>query len=81
VEPAKNSTLATVAVPTADALAVTVVAVPTVRDVPEVGAVIATDGAVTLTLTIGDVAVAPAESVTRAVMGNTPAADGVHVNE
>lgn len=80
--PAKNSTLATVAGATGVAVALSDTTVPEVTDAPALGAVSATVGAVTLTLTIADVTVVPAESVTRAVRAKIPdvAGDQVTVN-
>ena len=79
VVPEKNSTLLTVAGATGVAVAVRVALVPNTMAVPAVGAVRETEGPVTLTLTAVEVAVAPLESVTRAVNAVTPAADGVQV--
>ncbi|MCX6950592.1 MAG: hypothetical protein NTV51_00145 [Verrucomicrobia bacterium] len=78
VVPAKNSTLASVAVPTAVAVAVSVTAELTLTVEPAEGAVNETLGAVTLTLTAVEVTVTPLESVTRAVREVMPAAVGVH---
>jgi hypothetical protein len=79
VAPAKNSTLLTVAGETATAVADRVVDVPTTNEAPATGAVIATDGAVILTFTITEVALAPLESVTLAVSAVTPAAVGTQL--
>ena len=81
VAPAKKSTLVTVAVPTALALATSAVAVPSVTDVPATGLVSVTVGAVTLTLTTDDVTWVLLESVTRAVSAVMPDAAGVQVIE
>ena len=80
---AKNSTWEIVAPALAVALAVTVVAVPTVVDAPDVGAVMATvgTGAAAVTFTAAEVAVMLAESVTRAVSATAPALVGVHETE
>jgi hypothetical protein len=48
---------------------------------PAVGVVSVTVGPVTLTNTLGDVAVAPEESVTRAATVNTPAVAGTQLVE
>jgi hypothetical protein len=70
--------LVTVAGATGVAVALRATVVPAVIAVEEVGEVIATDGAVTLTLTIVEVAVVPLESVTRAVRAKIPAELGAH---
>jgi hypothetical protein len=64
---------------TALAVAETVVAVPRATVEPATGAVNATLGAVILTFTITEVALAPLESVTFAVNAVTPAAVGTQL--
>jgi hypothetical protein len=78
---AKKSTFDTVAGETAAAVAVMVVAVLTTNVDPAVGAVSATEGAVTVTFTVAEVTLVPFESVTRVVSAKTPAADGVQLTE
>jgi hypothetical protein len=79
----RNSTLATVAVPTVVAVAVNVVVVPRATLEPLVGAVSTAarlpGAAATLTLMAGDVTAVPFESVTRAVRTTVPAAAGVQL--
>lgn len=77
--PAKNSTLLTVAVPTAVAVAPRTLLAPSVSAAPAAGAVRATLGAVRVTLTAGEVLWTPLESVTRAESVVTPATVGVQV--
>ena len=81
VAPAKKSTFVTVAGATELAVAVRATATPKVTPAPDVGAVSATLGTVTVTFTLADVTVVPLESVTRAVSAVTPEAVGVHVVE
>ena len=83
VVPARKSTRATVAVPTAAALAVISVAAPSATLAPATGAVNATVGtpAATVTLTADDVIVVPLDSVTRAVNETVPVAVGVQSKE
>ena len=76
--PAKKSTLETVPL-AAVATALRDVAVPRITPAPAVGAVSATVGAVTLTLTMVDVIVVPFESVTFAVRAVIPEAVGVQL--
>ena len=72
--------MVTVAGATEAAVAVKAMGVPTEPEVPA-GRFVASDtlGAVTLTLTMGDVAVAPFESVTLAVSVKIPEADGAQL--
>ena len=82
VAPAKKSTFVIVPEVPGVALADNVVATPMATVDPATGAVRATVGAEgTMTLTTAEVAVAPAESVTRAVSAVTPEAVGVHVTD
>lgn len=81
VAPAKNSTDATVAGATATGVAATATVLPAVTEAPAVGAVIVTDGAVTDTLTMIDVAIRPVESVTFAVRAVIPETEGVQLTE
>jgi hypothetical protein len=83
VAPTRKSTRATVAPPLAAAVAVSVVAAPSTTVAPTAGAVSAMVGTavVTVTLTADEVAVAPVESVTRAVRDAAPVAVGVHDKE
>ncbi len=76
VLPEKKSTLLTDAGATGVAVAARVRGEPKVALVPVDGDVSATDGAVTFTLTMLEVAVAPLESVTRAVIAKIPDAVG-----
>ena len=80
VAPAKKSTLATVP-EGATGVAVIATTVPAVTVDPAVGAVIETEGAVTNTLTMLDVALTPLESVTLAVRAVIPAVVGVQSKE
>ena len=78
--PAKNSTLETVAVPEALAVAWSGTATPIVKPAPAVGGVSATAGAaVTVTLIVAEVTVVPFESVTFAVRAVIPEAVGVQL--
>ena len=70
--PVKNSTFDTNAGLTADVAAVSATGTPIVTVDPETGAVSEIVGAVTVTFTVDDVAVALRESVTRLVMANDP---------
>jgi len=81
VEPCKNCTCATVAPVPAVAVAVTVVAALSGNTAPSAGAEIEIVGAAapTVTFTVEDVTVVPAESVARAVNATVPTALGVHV--
>src|SRR5207249_463334 len=79
VAPAKNSICEMVARPTALKLAVSVTGLPTLTVEPAVGAISATVGAVTLTLTIDDVTALWFESVTFAVSEMIPDAPGVQL--
>lgn len=76
--PERKSTWSTVAGLTANAVAVSDTGRPTVTPAPPSGLVMVTDGTVILTFAAADVAVNPAESVTRAVRLAVPAAVGVH---
>ena len=78
VAPAKKSTLEIVPV-AAVATALRETADPSVTPEPPAGAVSATVGAVTLTLTVEEVMVVPLESVTLAVSAVMPEADGVQL--
>jgi hypothetical protein len=79
VVPAKKSTFATVAGATALALATTLTPLPAVTIALFEGVVIATDGPVTFTLTMVDVADVPFVSVARAVSAVMPVAEGVQL--
>ncbi len=78
--PTKNCTCEMVAPDEAVAVAERFTAEPKLRTVPGAGAVRDTVGpatAATLTVTAGDVTMAPLESTTRAVKATVPAAVGV----
>ena len=78
--PTKKSTFVTVAGATGVGVAVKVMGVPAAPEAPGARLVASvTLGAVTLTLTIGEVAVAPLESVTLEVRAKTPAAVGAQL--
>ena len=79
VAPAKKSTFVTVAGPVALAVAERATGLPNTTAVPAVGDVSATEGPVTLTFAINEVAVAANESVTRAVSETLPVAVGVQL--
>lgn len=81
VVPEKNSTLDMVAGPTAEAEALIVALDPSTIVLAAKGAVKDTDGLETITLLVGEVAVAPLESVTRAERATTPADVGVQETE
>lgn len=78
VAPEKNSTFDIVAGATGVAVAVSTVLDPKTMVLEAAGAVRATVGPVTLTLLVGEVDVAPFESVTRAVRATIPVVVGVH---
>ena len=77
VVPTRKSTLVTVAGLTAEAVAIKGTLAPRMTPAPESGLVRVTEGMVMLTTAAGEVAVKPAESVTRAVRLAEPATEGV----
>ena len=77
--PAKNSTFETNAGLTAEVAARSDTGAPTATMEPEAGAVMETDGDVTRTFTAGDVAIAPFESVTRALKAKVPDTTGTQL--